>query len=435
MNARIHRAVLGAGLCMGVGAAAGAGCFSSSGDDTGSPAEMGMGAGDAAPADATVGPEGGGAGGNDGAAGDAGNGATDASPDGGCGGGGPGTFSCTGSLAAARIAPGGALLANGKVLIAGGWNAASGTLSTAEIYDPATETFTATGGMARGHLWAGWTMPWPVLPGGQVLVAGGLDATGALLTYAELYDPTTGMFGSTGPLGTAVISFDPVTLPGGGGVLFIGGYSAVTGALPTPGWMYTAGTAQAQRYDLDAAAFADAGTLAEQRLFGCNVLLPTGKVLAIGGWTGEAPTAEANVEQYDPATGQWTTVGTLGLGATCGSAAFVLPSGKVLVDGAFLFDPDELTTVATTNSLPLTSPTFVQFANGNVLAFGGTVNGTASPTALVYAAATGLWTAVGDLHQARTASRGFVLPSGEVLVVGGSDTGGPALASAELYHP
>jgi hypothetical protein len=80
------------------------------------------------------------------------------------------------------------LLPNGKVLVAGGLGApdvASGpqpSLSSAELYDPASGTFTATGSMttARDSFTA------TLLPNQKVLIAGGANAAGAL-SSAELY--------------------------------------------------------------------------------------------------------------------------------------------------------------------------------------------------------------------------------------------------------
>jgi large repetitive protein len=440
---RVGRTLIGLVLAC----AAGGGCFSSSDDSTATPIDSGpspQGDGEAPVIDATT----------DGPSVDATTG-TDAGPDvdsastgdaaltgdggsasdGGCGGdGGSGSFSCTGGLNTPRSAVGGAALGNGKVLVAGGWNTTSKTLASAEVFDEATGTFTTTGPMGGPHLWAGWASPWPVLDSGKVLTAGGLDATGALLPTAELYDPVGGMFASTGGLSPAVVAFNAVKLQDGS-VLFIGGYSTVTVAPPTPSFQYTAGTNQVQRYDPTSGMFGSAGTLAEARLFGCNVLLPSGKVLAIGGWQGVPTAAESNIEVYDPAMNQWSTAGTLSGGVTCSANAFNLPGGAVLLDSSQLLDPVALTTTPTTNTLAIANATFVQLANGDVLAFGGQISNMPAVEAQVYRNATGLWTTVGSMHEARQGTRGFLMSSGDVLVVGGADANGSTLSSAEIYHP
>src|SRR5216683_771340 len=88
------------------------------------------------------------------------------------------------------------LLANGKVLVAGGCNflgsCFAGAQSSAELYDPATGTFGATGslGTARGGHTA------TLLQNGKVLIAGGITVT------AELYDPVSGTFSSSGDMET-----------------------------------------------------------------------------------------------------------------------------------------------------------------------------------------------------------------------------------------
>src|SRR6266478_549599 len=85
----------------------------------------------------------------------------------------PFTFATTGSLDTARYRHTATLLPNGKVLVAGGVNS-SGSLASAELYDPATGTWTATGdlGGERGLHTA------TLLPNGKVLVAGGYNDSG-----------------------------------------------------------------------------------------------------------------------------------------------------------------------------------------------------------------------------------------------------------------
>ena len=80
----------------------------------------------------------------------------------------PGAFTATGSMTTARKDDTATLTPSGKVLIAGGDNAAGG-LASAELYDPALGSFTATQGMTTAR--EGHTAT--LLPGGMVLIAGG----------------------------------------------------------------------------------------------------------------------------------------------------------------------------------------------------------------------------------------------------------------------
>ena len=343
-------------------------------------------------------------------------------------------------MATARTAAGIAVLPGGKALVAGGWNATSGVLTSAEVFDSVNETFTPTTAMSYPHLWGAWGAGWPALPGGKVLVAGGLDATGALETQAEIYDPAAGSFATTGPLLTGVISMFPVVLADSS-VLFLGGWNSTTGAPPTPGWMYVgSGTSEVQRYVPSTGAFADTGPLAENRLVGCNVVLSTGHVLAIGGSSGQSGN-ESNIEDYDPAAGTWTTVGTLSSPATC-TFAFVVSSTKVLLlnndaaQRADLLDTTAYTTSPTTGYPAGVTPAFVQLATGDVLAIGNGESGAASSKAYLYSVANNTWSATGDMGEPRA---GFpppvLLTTGAVLVAGGTDASGQVTATAELYHP
>src|SRR6476469_2963688 len=98
------------------------------------------------------------------------------------------------SLAIAHTAHTATLLPNGQVLLAGGINNGQ-YLADAELYKPATGTWTTTGSLITERLGHTATL----LADGRVLVAGGSDGNVKLAT-AELYDPATGLWSATGNL-------------------------------------------------------------------------------------------------------------------------------------------------------------------------------------------------------------------------------------------
>src|SRR5437773_2543511 len=128
----------------------------------------------------------------------------------------PFTFGNTGSLDTGRYWHTATLLPNGKVLVAGGYDGGS-YLSSAELYHPATGTWSATGSLSTGRLVHTATL----LPNGKVLVAGGIGNSGDLAS-AELYDPASGTWSATGSLSTARYVPTATLLPNGK-VLVAGG--------------------------------------------------------------------------------------------------------------------------------------------------------------------------------------------------------------------
>jgi hypothetical protein len=123
------------------------------------------------------------------------------------------SFQGTGSMHHARIAHTATLLHDGRVLIAGGY--ADSPISSAELYDPKKGTFAETGslGAARCKHTAG------LLADGRVLIAGGSDSRGwnGNLSSAEIYDPQTERFTAVSPMNDSRFKLpdEAVQLPSG----------------------------------------------------------------------------------------------------------------------------------------------------------------------------------------------------------------------------
>jgi WD40 repeat protein len=232
-----------------------------------------------------------------------------------------GVFSGTGNMTANRGDHTATLLANGKVLIAGGADQdPTGTgLASAELYDPSTGTFTQTGSMAVGRYLHTATL----LQSGKVLIVGGaITSASDPVATAEVYDPATGAFTMTGAMATAR-ERHTATLLADGRVLIAGGTTSAGTADSSP-------TATVEIYDPSTGSFSVTGSMAEARTFHTATLLPNGKVLVAGG--DENSTAEV----YDPATGYFSITGGMEIGRS-GHTATLLPNGSVLVAGGGIF--------------------------------------------------------------------------------------------------
>ena len=338
-----------------------------------------------------------------------------------------GTFTATGSMNSARAFHSAVLLPSGKVLIVGGQSAAATFLSTAELYDPVAATFSSTGSMSVARSSCTLTL----LDTGQVLVVGGSSATAAYLSTAELYDPTAATFATTGSMSAARGDHVAVLLSSGT-VLVAGGYNG-TSFLST-----------AEVYNPATATFSTTGSMSVARGGQTASLLPTGNVLVAGGFSGAF---QSTADLYNPGAGTFSPTGAMA-SARAYQAATVLPNGNVLIAGgqsapaafqatAEIYNPGT-GTFSTTGTM--NSARFLQtanlLANGDVLLAGGRSNGTTWLNgAELYDANAGTFTATGTLTTVRQSMSSSLLPSGKVLVAGGRDNSGTNLSTAELYDP
>jgi len=142
---------------------------------------------------------------------------------------GTGTFAAvTAPMVAVRLYDTATLLPNGKVLIAGGKDPrliSNQDLATAELFDPASETFTPTN-TPMTH--ARYNHTATLLPNGTVLMAAGSSFTQSL--NADIYDPETGTFTATSTPMSTLRHFHTATLMLDERVLIEGGQSTTNTA-------------------------------------------------------------------------------------------------------------------------------------------------------------------------------------------------------------
>ena len=344
-----------------------------------------------------------------------------------------GTFASTGSMSVARSGHTAVLLPNGMVLIAGGedCNSACVYYSSAEMYDPTSGTFSPTAGnLATPYAGAAAVL----LNTGKVLLAGGSPDGTNLNSFAELYDPATGLFTQTGTMVNPREVFT-ATLLQNGKVLFAGGKL-----------ISRATTSAAEIYDPSTGTFAATGSLNIGRASQTASLLLNGKVLIAGGRS--ALPFLASAELYDPGTGTFSLTGNL-QEARVDHIATVLPNGTVQVaagtGGQLLgsietYDPAAgvFTSQSVFMNVARTGHGTTQLADGRVLLTGGQdANTNVNSSAEIYDPVAGKFSLTGSLIQGRYGHTATLLGNGNVLVVGGySDAGGTNLVStAELYNP
>lgn len=288
----------------------------------------------------------------------------------------PGGWSMTGSLQRETGIPlhTATLLENDKVLVVGGIGA--------ELYDPETGQWSSTGKLITpryGHIAVR-------LADGKVLVAGGIAATAyalytdRVLTSAEIYDPATGAWNPAGNL-SVPREGHTANLLADGTVLVIGGKNYYPG-----GWVIHS---SAEIYDPATGAWSSAGTMPSPHFSHASTLLANGDVLVIGG-VSSGGIGIRGAELFNPATGTWRTTGNLITGRERPSAT-LLPNGKVLVAGG----------------------------GGEVICDGVSGQLCAVDTAELYDPVTGQWSATGIMTDRRAEHTATLLSNGKVLVAGG----------------
>jgi N-acetylneuraminic acid mutarotase len=229
-------------------------------------------------------------------------------------------WTATGSLMNRRQNHTATLLHDGKVLVVGGYGSSQGTflpIAYAELYDPTRKTWTVTGSMnyPRSNHTA------TLLPNGKVLVVGGEDIHLLASSSAELYDPTTETWTETGKLNTSR-AYHTATLLPNGKVLIMGGYDNNFKFL-----------SNAELFDPSNETFTVINSMKTARAYHTATLLTNGKVLVAGGMKErDSMGILSSVELFDPSTEKWVPFGSLKI-SRFDHAAALMQNGNILFTG------------------------------------------------------------------------------------------------------
>jgi N-acetylneuraminic acid mutarotase len=238
-------------------------------------------------------------------------------------------------------------LRDGRVLVAGGSNRCGEVFKTAALFNPSTNTWSATASMNAPRAFHSAVL----LADGRVLVTGG---TGGLTT-GEVYDPTTATWtelqSSSTPRGISCGGYAQTFLSilQSGSVLAAGGISdCASGRGPSL-------NEDVDLFDPSESRWSPTGKLQIARAFTTGTALPDGTVLVVGGYAASGA-VQSSTEFFNPADGGWNLIGALHT-ARAGHTATRLANGTVLIAGGS-------DAVARTNTAEIYVPEIAYAARG-----------------------------------------------------------------------
>ncbi|MGO9059900.1 MAG: Kelch repeat-containing protein [Candidatus Binataceae bacterium] len=353
----------------------------------------------------------------------------------------PASFSLTpGQMVAfGRVAFGMAKLQSGKVLIAGGIDIFGNTLSSAELFDPASGNFALTKAPMPGPRKQSTAT---LLNDGRVLIAGGRDDKNNFLDSALLYDPLSDSFSATASPLTVPRLEHSATLLNDGSVLIAGGFTTPHGGVALP-------VSSAELFNPTDATFHAVGSMSDPRAQHTATLLADGSVMVAGGISVKLGQL-ASAELYNPSTGSFTPTGSLATART-GAAAVRLTDGRILVAGgggnsgalksAELYDSATGKFSPASNDMP--EPHYLAaialLPDSSVLIAGGFAGSgiffvlNAQAAATIFDPGSSSFTATTSLNMSRSDIGAALLDDGRVFIPGGQNFQGESLANADLY--
>jgi transmembrane protein TMEM131/galactose oxidase-like protein/centrosomal CEP192-like protein len=343
----------------------------------------------------------------------------------------PGSWTSKPSLVHPRAGHSATLLASGRVLIVGGTDPSGSTLGSAEVYDPSTDSFLQ---LSSSLLTAVSGQTATLVGDGSVLIAGGDDDSGKPTASAARFDPTSSRFFALPSVSNAR-SRHTGTLLADGRVLIAGG---------TDG---TSALASLEIYNPSTRSFSPVpSAMLTARQGHTATLLNDGRVLIADGSNSSGALREA--ELFDPKDGSVAPAGSLNVSRTEASAALLI-DGTVLIaggqgsnnqdlDSAEDYDPASNRFIALTAQMLTARRSHIGMAlpnNSKVLIAGGTIGGAPASEVEAYDPVTDTFIAFNPPATPRIlfGANFFALP-GALMVSGGLDANGRALASSEAFN-
>jgi hypothetical protein len=266
-----------------------------------------------------------------------------------------------------------ASLADGRIMVVGGYGGSSSTIgiANAEIFDPSNNSWTSVPNMSYRR----WYPTATTLPDGRILVTAGWQTTNHTNAgVPEIYDPSTNLWTKLTSANNPFETYPFIFVLQDGRIIHVGGSEYATNTdilnLSTQSWsvvdsriidggaasMYLPGKIMKAGSATDSQGTGNSANttfvldttqptptwqqlpaMAYPRSFLNLTELPDGSVLATGGETDKNGGSIANAvyaaELWSPQTQTWTTMSSMKTPREYHSTALLLPDARVLVSG------------------------------------------------------------------------------------------------------
>ncbi len=286
-----------------------------------------------------------------------------------------------------------------------------------------SQTITTTGSLSNDR----WFHETQLLYNGKVLAFGGDNCNGispVVYKSAQLYNPATGTWSTTGSMNKLRTDFASVVLPNGN-VMAIGGQQA-TSIDPM--------SASCEIYNVQTGIWSYTDSMHVARTYHAAISLRNGQVLVVGG------IQDNTCELYNPSTNTWSFTSSPSLVGYDGTCLVMLADGRILATlghDAEIYNPDAGTWTLLASKLigDRQNHSSVLLNNGNVLITGGS-NFDDQTTAELFNNATLSFTATAEMSSNRASSKAILMDNGKVLAYGLGDFTNPSNTKLiEIYDP